>query len=693
MTMVSLAITLLSFSLLAVLAVVCLRLPERSSSSVVGFALFLSGLLLVVDAFPFAVSDLPYCSFWQKLSLVLEGLLAPSWVLGSILFARKSGYWSQLSVYKKIMVFLSFCLPLIPLFLDLSAFYYSPDFPRESLLFLTTLGCCYYIIVMICLVVAAVQFERTLINASPQVFWNIKFFIVGVFLILAVQIFYYSHALLYRTISMDFNAFRAFMFITASILMLYSFVKRDLTARITISQHIALRSIALIGVGVYLIILAFWGEGLKYLSGSFSRSVGISLVFVSGAGLLLVLFSGRVRREVKVTLLKHFYQNKYDYRTQWLLFTDKLSASQWDEMLQAVLEVYCDTFGVTGASLFLYDRQRQGYVVEAACRMDCKADVISLNNSLIRFMSERGWVFSVRDEIRDVMHENADFFKKYRISFVVPMPGDAQPSGFVVLGELLKSDEEYIYEDYDLMKTYAKQAWQTIRQQTLSRELLLMREEAAVGNVATFIMHDLKNQLSALSLMTENAAFFIGNPEYQKDLVHSLDTTVKRMRSLIGNLKTFDREKVLQKDKVDLFTLVEDCCMQLSGKPVEVSGVQVFVTADRTELSKVVLNILMNALEASDENKTVFVEVGAEDSLAFVRVRDQGCGMTQDFIRQQLFVPFQTTKPTGLGIGLFQSRQIMQAHDGKITVDSTVDSGSVVTVWLPVKMKTDVESL
>lgn len=677
---------------MAWLAFKILKVANGPGSRLIASVLTLSGILFFVESVPFMFPDIPFVVL-RKTGMIIEGLAAPLWLAGSIFFARKTGQWAQTGLFFKIFFCCSLFLPLFPLILPPDAFYYSPDFPREYLLFLTTAGFGYYIAIMVCLVVTAVQWERTLVNAAPQVFWNIKFFVVGMFLMLAVQIFYYSQALLYRTINMEFCPVRAFMFIIAGALVLFSFLKRDLTARITVSQHVALRSITLIGVGCYLVLLAFWGEGLRYLSGSFSRSVGISLVLVSGAGLLLALFSGRVRREVKVTLLKHFYQNKYDYRTQWLLFTDKLSVSQWDEMLQAVLEVYCDTFGVTGSSLFLYDKQRQGYVVEATCRMDCKADMISLNNSLVRFMGERGWVFSVRDDISDVMQENAVFLRKHRISFVVPLPGDAQPSGFVVLGELLKNDEDYIYEDYDLMKTYAKQAWQTIRQQTLSRELLLMREEAAVGNVATFIMHDLKNQLSALSLMTENAAFFIGNPEYQKDLVHSLDTTVKRMRSLIGNLKTFDREKVLQRDKVDLFALVEDCCMQLSGKPIEISGEHVFATADRTELSKVVLNILMNALEASDDTKTVFVEVGAEDSLAFVRVRDQGCGMTQDFIRQQLFVPFQTTKPTGLGIGLFQSRQIIQAHGGKITVDSTVEAGSIVTVWLPVNMKADVESL
>lgn len=686
MTTISILLTFSSFAALVVLSVVCLRLPDRLSSSIVATALILTGLLVVVDAIPFIVFDAP-CAILKKNSLVIEGFLAPAWIWGSILFARKPGQWRQVNFFQKLLLLLSLALPVAPLLFPLDSFYYSPDFPKESLLFLTTAGSYFYIFLMISFTAAAFQLEKTLINASPLVFWNLKLFVVGLFLMFAVQIFYYSQALLYRTINMDFCTFRAFMFIIAALLMLYSFVKRDLTARITISQHVALRSIVLVGVGIYLILLVVWGEGLKYLSGGFSRSIGVSVVFISALGLLLVLLSGRIHREVKVVLHKHFYQNKYDYRTQWLLFTETLTASQWDEILQSVLDVYCSTFGATGAAFFMYDAQRQGYVVEATSRIACKSEVIPAGNSLVRFMAERGWVYSVRDTIAEVMQENAAFFDRYHVSFVVPLPGSPLPDGFILLGGLLKIDEDYIYEDYDLMKTYAKQAYQTIRQHRLSKELLQVREEAAVGNVATFIMHDLKNQLSALSLMTENATQFISNPDYQKDLISSLCATVQRMKNLIGNLKTFDKDKELRHDRVDLLMLVEDCAMQLTNRPVSVTGSQVVAVVDRNELSKVILNVIMNALEASDNGNTVFVEVGAEDSQAFVRVRDQGCGMTPEFIRHQLFVPFQTTKATGLGIGLFQSRQIIQAHGGKILVDSTPGFGSVVTLWLPVEQQ------
>jgi len=683
MTIIASALTLFAVLVLAGVAVVCLRLPgSRLGSALVAVVLLLTALLTAVDSVPLLVPGVA-TALWKKSSLLIEGALVPAWLFCSIIFARKPGQWFQTGLFFKAVTLLSFLFVLLPLLLPPTNFYYCPDFLDEPVLFLGATGFFYYVGIMVCLVIVLVQFESTLTNASPQVFWNTKFFLLGLCLILAVQIFYYSQALLYRTINMDYGPFRAFMFLIAGLMIMFSLFRRDLAGGITVSQHVALKSVALSAVGIYLILLGGFGEGLQYLSGHFTRSVGVSVAFLSGMGLLLLLFSTRVRREIKVVLLKHFYQNKYDYRTQWLLFTEKLCSDNWDTMLQSVLEMYCSTFGVRGAALYLYDKRQGEYAVTATHQMDLKADTLLPTNSLVLFMQERGWVYFIRDQVKDVAEENEEFFSTHKVSFVVPLPGSLGLEGFIVLGPMVKPDESYIFEDFDLMKTYARQAYQTIRQQRLSQELLLSREEAAVGNVATFIMHDLKNQLAALSLITENTPRLISNPEFQKDLVVSLQTTVQKMRDLIGNLKTLDKDKALHLDSYDLLGLVEDCALQLVGKPVVVTGERVFGVVDRNELQKVIMNLLVNALEASRPEKPVVVKVGEDEGRLFIQVQDEGCGMTQEFVQNELFVPFHTTKSTGLGIGLFQSRQIVQAHGGKMTVETFFEAGSIFTVWLP----------
>ncbi len=682
MSGISFAIALLAVFVLVVVAVWGLRLFPRPAGGFICAALGMTALLVLFDLGSFSPS-FETAMFWRTWAMYTEGLLVPVWLFCSLTYARKPGQWYQSGRLIRLGLILSLLLGLLPLLLPVASFFYSPDFPHERVLFLTSLGFFYHVAIMSFLVMALIQFETTFTNASPQALWNVKLHLISLFLILIVQVFYYSHALLYRTINLEYGQLRAFMFLVAGLLMVYANLRRDTDIKITISRQMALKSVVLFAVGAYLVILGLLGEGLRYCSGEFSRSVGLSLAFLLGTGLLLLLVSDRVRREIKVVLHKHFYQNKYDYRTQWLLLTERLSSPHWDEMLQSILEAYCDTFGVTGSALFLHEEGRGLYAVVAAHRMNLKSELFQPENSLVQFMYERGWVFFTRDKVPEVMEQNSRFFEEQQVSFVVPLPGNVRLEGFIVLGRMVKPDETYIYEDFDLMKTYARQAVQTIRQHRLARTLLQTREEAAIGNVATFVMHDLKNQVAALSLITENAPRLISNPDFQRDLVFSLQVTVQKMQALIGNLKTLDKQKLLDLATVDLLDMVQECAEQFGTGNIMVSGERQFAIVDRGEIQKVVMNLLLNGIEASEPGLPVHAEVGDGDNGVCIRVTDQGCGMSAPFIQKELFVPFHSTKPSGLGIGLFQCRQIIQGHNGRIDVESTPGAGSVFTVWLP----------
>ena len=121
----------------------------------------------------------------------------------------------------------------------------------------------------------------------------------------------------------------------------------------------------------------------------------------------------------------------------------------------------------------------------------------------------------------------------------------------------------------------------------------------------------------------------------------------------------------------------------MAGLPIEiVQGVRVPVCVDREEIEKVVINLLVNAIESGAPVETLLLEVGSGEQACF-KVIDKGCGMTDDFIRESLFKPFKSTKPKGFGIGLYQCRQIVEAHKGSIDVVSTVGEGTTFTVWLP----------
>lgn len=642
-------------------------------------ALTVTALLELFDLL--ALSATEGAISWKRYALISESFLPPFWILCSLTCARQYGPW-KIGRLLKGVVALSFLISALPVIFPINTFFYAPDFPAERLLFLGNTGYFFYIGIMACLVFALVNFEATLANASPDALWKIKYDIIGLGTILAVLIFYYSQAFLYRSLNMNYLLLRSFLYLVAATMMAYSQVCRRGKVRIQVSRLAAYKSVVLFAVGLYLVMLGLLGEGMKYVGTSFSRTVTISFAFLVGIALLTLLLSERVRREVKVMLHKNFYQHKHDYRTQWLRFTEQLSTSRsGEELLQRILSAYCEIFGIEGATLFLYEEGRSGYYVTAQYEMEPIQDVIAPQNSLISFMKKRAWVINVREDNPEIMSENSQFFSKNNISFVIPLFAGERLEGFIALGPVIKLNEVYIYEDYDLMKTIGRQASLAIMHQRLSEQASQAREMEAIGNVAAFVVHDLKNLVSNLSLIVENAARYIHNPDFQRDMLASLGNTVVKMQRLIGRLKNLGEGELFNLQQVNLLELVQKTARMVSGSPITVSGSPETSFVDENEIQKVVLNLLINGIEASGTDEPLLAEVGSAGE-SFIRVTDRGCGMSDRFIRTELFKPFRTTKKKGLGIGLYQCRKIVEAHGGRIEVSSAEGRGSVFTVWL-----------
>jgi len=672
-------ISIIAFMALMALAVHAVYRDRSGTGWFLSAALAVTAVVELLDMLSLAVSLDAVA--WKRYALFGEGLLPTLWILCSLMYARQRGPW-EIGWRLRIAIAFTCIFSVVSVIIPLQAFFYAPDFPVERLLFLGTPGFYFYVGIMFSLVFALVNFEVTLANASPEALWKIKYDIIGLGAILAVLIFYYSQALLYRTLNMNYTLLRAFLYVVAAVMIGYSRLCRQGKVRIQVSRQTAFKSVVMLAVGIYLVMIGLLGEGMQYFGTFFPRTVSISFVFLSGIALLILFFSARVRREVKVVLHKNFYQHKYDYRTQWLRFTEQLATSgSGEELLQRILSAYCEIFGIGGAALFLYEDGPAGYCLTAQYEMEPTQDLITAENSMISFLEKSGWVINVREENPEIMTENSQFFSSNNISFVIPLFAGERIEGFIALGKVIKDNEVYIYEDYDLMKTIGRQASVAIMHHRLSEQISQAREVQAIGNVAAFVIHDLKNLVSNLSLIVENADRHIHNPDFQQDMLASLGNTVVKMQRLIGRLKNLGEGELVSLKQIDLLHLVEKTARMVTGSSITVSGTPENALVDQNEIQKVVLNLLINGIEASGPDQPVMAEVGT-DGTPFIRITDQGCGMSSRFMRTELFKPFRTTKKQGLGIGLYQCRQIVEAHGGRIEVVSVEGSGSVFTVWL-----------
>ncbi|WP_236027001.1 XrtA/PEP-CTERM system histidine kinase PrsK [Geomonas diazotrophica] len=620
---------------------------------------------------------------WKRCALFVEALLPSLWLLLSVTYAREIPE-RGLSLKNRLLVGASLLLVLVPAFLPSASFYYAPDFPAEPVLFLGDVGYYFYVAILVLLVVALINFESTLVNASSEALWRVKLDIVALGSMLAVLIFYYSNALLYRSLNLELAPLRSLLFSIAAVMMLYARSHWRGSARVKISQAVVLKSVVVATVSAYLLMLGLLGEGMKYFGPQFPRVLTLSLGFIGGILLLLLLLSDRAKRELKVLLHKHFYQSKYDYRAQWLGLTERLSTFEnGDDLVRRVLLAYCEIFGVHGAALYQHQQGCGWYCVASNLELEPLRETISDDNPILTSLRERQWVFCSSDPNRDLTEQEWDFLQRYGISFVVPLFEGEALSGFIVLGAQVVPDEQYRYEDFDLMKTIARQVSVAMQHQRLTEQLTQSKAMQAVGGLATFVVHDLKNLAATISLVLENAREHIDNPEFQQDMLTSLGNTTKKMHHLIGRLRNLGESELLQRRPVDLFALTQSCAGMMQGRVISVQGSQQIVLGDREELQKVLLNLFLNAVEASSPEAPIAVEVGCNGT-PFVKVTDQGCGMSPRFIRNDLFVPFRSSKQTGLGIGLYQSRQIVTAHGGRIDVSSVEGEGTVFTVHLPV---------
>jgi signal transduction histidine kinase len=171
--------------------------------------------------------------------------------------------------------------------------------------------------------------------------------------------------------------------------------------------------------------------------------------------------------------------------------------------------------------------------------------------------------------------------------------------------------------------------------------------------------------------------------------LRGISKTVDHINHLIERLSLLRRELAIQPTESDLNEVVSQALVGWE-KTSDVDLVKDLhalpkVSLDREQMLKVVTNLVLNATEAVSGKGRVRVETNQRNGWVVLAVADNGCGISAEFLARSLFRPFQTTKKKGLGIGMFQSKMIVEAHGGRIEVESEQGKGSTFRVLLPVQ--------
>ncbi len=539
-------------------------------------------------------------------------------------------------------------------------------------------------------VIGLVLAEQIFRRAQEQARWSIKPLCLGLGGGFFFDLYMYSDALLFGHLDTNIWAARGFaQAMVIPFIALATVRNKEWTIDIALSRGVVFHSTAIFVSGIYLLAVAAAGYYVRYFGGSWGKTFQVGFIFAAALLLGWLFSSGTLRSKLRVLINKNFFSYRFDYREEWLRFTNLLSTRDPNISLpQRCIQALANLVESPAGMLWL---SGEGEVFTQAARWNMPAihATESDDQPLPRFLQTTGWVINL-EEFRDQPSRYRDLrLPEWLRSLpsawlIVPIYAQAGLTGFVIL-TTPRTKIQVNWEVLDLLKAAARQTGSFLGQIRTSEALLEARKFDSFNKMTAFVVHDLKNLVAQLSLLLKNAERHRANPRFQEDMLSTITHVAERMNKLLLQLSTGTRgEENLR--PVNLGKLVKrvvdakanergDISLEALGNVVALGYEQRF--------ERVIGHLVQNAIDATSNRGAVTVSVFAEDETAFVEVTDTGCGMSEEFVREKLFRAFQTTKQNGMGIGAYETAQYMKEIGGRIEADSTPGAGTRIKVVLP----------
>jgi putative PEP-CTERM system histidine kinase len=540
-------------------------------------------------------------------------------------------------------------------------------------------------------VLGCLTVEQLFRNSTAEQKEVLKPFLWTIAAIFGYELFVFSNAVLLGEIDHGIWAIRGVLAALAAPVLLVAAKRHpDWAETLFISRKVVFYSTTLTGVGLYLIAMALVGGLIKEQGGQWGWLAQLLFLAAALIVLALVLSSARIRALVRVFITKHFYRNQYEYRDEWLELIRTLSESGSDLALeQRGIKALADIIDAPGGQLWLAKDATSRFEPFAAWRAPFPAEELEQTSGLVRFLKDQGWVIDSEEYERDPERYNHAFRESsaglLQQSIIVPLFHQDELLG---LARVVRPEGHRAlnYEDHDLLKTAGRQVAAFLAHDLAQEQLTETRQFEAYNKLSAFVMHDLKNLLSQQTLLVENAKKHQHRPEFVADVIKTVDSGVQRMRKLLRQLE--QRSAFSREQRIELSQLVGDTvsnCSRNGGTRATFSRTRPFwVQAQPDRLESVIAHVIVNAQEATRCGGTIDVAVSERDGRALIEVCDSGEGMSEEFMRRRLFKPFDTTKgSSGMGIGIYQTREIIRALGGDIVVESELGKGTIVRLTLP----------
>ncbi len=545
---------------------------------------------------------------------------------------------------------------------------------------------------LVAVLTGLVLLEQLYRNLRADRRWAVKYLCLGVGVMFAFDLYLYSYALLFHKVDAALWDARGVVNAFAVPLIAVSAARNPhWSLDVFVSRRAAFHTAALMGAGIYLLVMSIGGYYIRDFGGSWGTFA--QALFVSGAGIVLalVLFSGQAQARLRVFLSKHFFNYKYDYREEWLRLIGSLTdpAGAWTPYERAIRAV-AQILESPGGAVWLA-RDDNGFVPVERSNMAVPDDAVEPEDgAMASFLRTSGWIIDLNEYRTDAsvykgLHLPRWLLDLERAWLVMPLLQQQELSGFMVLARPHVAGA-LTWEDRDLLKTLGRQLASYLGQHENAVALSQARQFETFNRLTAFVMHDLKNLIAQQSLVVKNAARHKDNPAFIEDAIMTIDNSVRRMSRLLEQLQRSQSHGGAQ--RVDVGRMLEQVvarCTDREPTPgLEVAAEGAMVTVEPEGFAMVLGHVVRNAQDATDREGEVHVRVAREEGRVVVDVRDDGVGMDEKFVRENLFRPFYTTKSSkGMGIGAYQTREFVRAAGGELQVESRPGEGTRFRIILP----------
>jgi len=638
--------------------------------------------------------------FWETLSLVAKSFLPGVWLTFGLTYSRAD--YRNFLVRSRWMLAGAFLVPLLALAAVYSPLFYVVAYEPPAHgwgLMLGEPAKILNILILVSTVLILTNIERTFRAAVGTMRWRIKFLVLGLGVIFGARIYTQSQALLFSDYSPSQLSVEATALLIGCALIAVAYIRNGFNEiDVYPSRAVLHTSVTVLLTGAYLFVVGVLAQVVARFGGIAGFSIAAFVVLLGVVILAMLLLSDRARQSLQLFISRHFKRPQHDFRQIWARFTRSLAVALDETALSTIAaRMVSETFGALSVSTWLFDEQgerlirvgstsdaeqaRDDFTSSIAAKEINSAELIKLSRPFDLGRAKEKWA-------RDLMEKSNGQFRSGGSPICVPLIGGEHWLGTIVLADRVRG-LGYSAEEMDLLKCIGEQVAASLLKLRLTEEIMERKELEAFQAMSAFLIHDLKNAASTLGLMLENLPTHFDNPAFRQDAFRGIGSAASRINDLIKRMNALRHELLLKPAELDLNLVVTEALASLNGT-LDTSLITKFdqiptISADQQQLQSVFTNLLLNARDAVGMDGRITVETARQGEWVALSVSDNGCGMTEQFIKNSLFRPFRSTKKKGLGIGMFQSKTIVEAHHGKIHVESELGVGTTFRVMLPLK--------